>query len=115
MEFGLSESQRLFDDALRGALAERVTMESRRAAAAAGGDPALWQGLCELGLAGVLVPEAQGGSGLGVLDAALAAEALGYAAAATPFLGSGVMAPLALTLLGDAAQREEHLPPVAAG
>ena len=115
MEFGLGESQRLFDGALRGMLAERVTPESRRAAAAAGGDAALWQGLCELGLAGVLVPEAQGGSGLGMMDAVLAAEGLGYAAAPTPFLGSGVMAPFALRLLGSPAQGDEFLPCLAAG
>lgn len=111
MEFGLSESQRLFDDALRGALRNRVTLESRRA----GPDPALWQALSALGLAGVLVPEEFGGSGLGVMDAALAAEALGYAAAPAPFLGSGVMAPLALRWLGTLAQREAHLPRLAAG
>jgi alkylation response protein AidB-like acyl-CoA dehydrogenase len=100
MEFGLSESQRLFDDALRGALR-----------AGQGG----WDGLCALGLGGVLVPEAQGGSGLGMMDAALAAEALGYAASPAPFLGSGVMAPLALRLCGSPAQQEEHLPRLAAG
>lgn len=121
MEFGLSESQRLFDGALRGALRARVTPESRRAAAGAtgaaeaGGDAALWRELCALGLGGVLVPEDCGGSGLGVFDAALAAEALGHAAAPVPFLGSGVMAPLALRLCGTAAQREEHLPRLAAG
>jgi alkylation response protein AidB-like acyl-CoA dehydrogenase len=50
-----------------------------------------------------------------MLDAALAAEALGYAAAPTPFLGSGVMAPCALRWLGTPAQREEHLPRLVAG
>jgi alkylation response protein AidB-like acyl-CoA dehydrogenase len=73
MEFGPSESQRLFDDALRGVLSDRVTVESRRAAAASGGgDAALWRDLSGLGLAGLLVPEEHGGSGLGVIDAALA-------------------------------------------
>ena len=100
MEFGLSESQRLFDDALRGRL---------RAGAAD------WAALCELGLGGVLVPEEYGGSGLGMMDAALAAEALGYAAAPAPFLGSGVMAPAALRWLGTDAQREEYLPRLASG
>ncbi len=117
MEFGPSESQRLFDDALRGVLSDRVTVESRRAAAAAsgGGDAALWRDLSGLGLAGLLVPEEHGGSGLGVIDAALAAEALGCAAAPTPFLGSAVLAPLALRLMGAAAHRERWLPRLAAG
>jgi alkylation response protein AidB-like acyl-CoA dehydrogenase len=115
MEFGLSEEQRLFGDTLRGFLAERVTMEARRAAAEAGSDAALWDGLTELGLPGLLVPEEFGGAGLGLLDAVLAAEALGQAAAPTSFLCSAVIAPLALRLLGDAAQQARWLPELAAG
>ena len=92
MEFGLSEDQRQFDDALRRFLADRVTMELRRA----GDDTALWAGLTLLGVAGLLVPEAAGGAGLGLLDAALVAEALGRHAAPTPFLGTAVLASLAL-------------------
>ena len=38
MEFGLSEEQRLFDEAVRGFLADRVPMEERRRLAA-GTDP----------------------------------------------------------------------------
>ncbi|WP_135468686.1 acyl-CoA dehydrogenase family protein [Crenalkalicoccus roseus] len=115
MEFGPDENQRLFDAALRGFLADRVTVDSRRAAAETGGDAALWRGLCGLGLAGLLVPEEHGGTGLGVFDAALAAEALGHAAAPTPFLGTAVLAPLALRLLGAKAQRDAWLPRLAGG
>ncbi len=115
MEFGPGEGQRLFDAALRGTLAGRVTVASRRAAAEAEGDAGLWGALCGLGLPGILVPEEHGGSGLGLLDAALAAEALGHAAAPTPFLCSGVMAPLALRLLGSPAQQEDWLPRLAEG
>jgi alkylation response protein AidB-like acyl-CoA dehydrogenase len=115
MHFGLSEEQRLFGDALRGFLAEHVTMEARRAAAESSSHAGFWNGLTELGLPGLLVPEEHGGAGLGLLDAALAAEALGEAAAPTPFLGSAVLAPLALCLLGDPAQQSVHLPEIAAG
>jgi alkylation response protein AidB-like acyl-CoA dehydrogenase len=112
MEFGLDESQRQFDDTLRRFLAERVPMAARHAAGEA---PDLWRGLCDLGLAGLLVPEEFGGAGLGMMDAALAAEALGHAAAPTPFLGSAVLAPLAVRLLGSPAQQAEWLPRIAAG
>jgi alkylation response protein AidB-like acyl-CoA dehydrogenase len=115
MEFGLGESQRDFDNALRRFLAERVPMALRHAAAASGEAPDLWRGLCDLGLAGLLVPEEFGGAGLGLMDAALAAEALGHAAAPTPFLGSAVLAPQALRLLGSPAQQAEWLPSIAAG
>ncbi len=116
MEFGLSEEQRLFDEAVRGFLADRVPMEERRRLAEGEGfDPSLWNGLVELGLTGVLVPERFGGSGLGVFDAALVAEALGAAAAPAPFAGPAVMAPLALLAAGDAAQQGRWLPAIAAG
>lgn len=111
MHVGLSEEQLLFGDALRGFLAARVTMDVRRA----GGGDALWAGLTELGLPGLLVPEAYGGAGLGLLDAALAAEALGQHAAPTSFLGTGVIAAAALRWLGRPEQQARWLPEIAAG
>jgi alkylation response protein AidB-like acyl-CoA dehydrogenase len=60
------------------------------------------------------VPEEAGGLGLGLLDAALASEALGQAVAPVPFMGV-VLAPLALSLGGTEAQRAEWLPKLASG
>src|ERR1700733_13308442 len=116
MEFALSQEQRLFDDSLRGYLADRLPMERLRTLAETGDgfDTALWQGLNELGLHGLLVPERFGGAGLGVLDAAVAAEALGNAAAPLPFAGT-VMATLAFMLCATEAQQDEHLSSIAAG
>jgi alkylation response protein AidB-like acyl-CoA dehydrogenase len=117
MEFGLSLEQRQFDDSLRDFLKDRLPMERLRALAEPGGgyDEGLWNGLAELGLHGLLVPERFGGAGLGVLDAAVAAEGLGYAAAPVPFTGSTVMAPLAFVNSATEAQQDEFLPLVAAG
>ena len=117
MEFGLSLEQRQFDDSLRSFLTDRLPMERLRALAEPGGgfDEALWQGLTELGLHGLVVPERFGGAGLGMLDAAVAAEGLGYAAAPAPFTGSTVMAPLAFMNSATEAQQDEYLPMVAAG
>ena len=117
MQFGLTEEQRLFDDSLRAFLADRVPIEVLRQQAQMGSgfDPAIWQGLCELGLPGLLVPESYGGAGLGVLDAALAAEALGHAAAAIPFAASAVMAPLAFANNASRDQQGEFLPRIATG
>ncbi|MFT5441855.1 MAG: alkylation response protein AidB-like acyl-CoA dehydrogenase, partial [Myxococcota bacterium] len=68
-------------------------------------DRDIWRSLAELGVTGIVIPEAQGGSGLGLLDAALVAEALGYASTPTPFLTSAVMVPTALKQVGgDAAK-----------
>jgi alkylation response protein AidB-like acyl-CoA dehydrogenase len=117
MRFGLTEEQRLFDNSLRAFLADRVPLEVLRQQAQTGRgfDPTIWQGLCDLGLPGLLVPESYGGAGLGVLDAALAAEALGHAAAPVPFAASVVMAPLAFANSGSRDQQSEFLPRMAAG
>ena len=66
MEFGLSLEQRQFDESLREFLKDRLPMERLRALAEPGGgyDGALWNGLAELGLHGLMVPERFGGAGL---------------------------------------------------
>ena len=104
MDFDLSDDQRLLEETVRGFLADRVPMERVRALrdAPCPNDRAVWRELAELGVAGVLVPEARGGAGLGLLDAALVAWALGHAAAPAPFLASGVMASVALRAVGGA-------------
>ena len=109
MEFGLGEQQRLLDDSLRALLADGLALESLRtiAEAGTGHDDDLGQSLAELGLSGLLVPEALGGAGFAMLDAAVAAEALGHAAAPQPFLASAVMAPKALAESGSEAQQRE--------
>jgi alkylation response protein AidB-like acyl-CoA dehydrogenase len=117
MEFGLTLEQRQFDDSLRDFLRDRLPMERLRALAepGVGFDIDLWEGLLQLGLPGLLIPERFGGAGLGVLDAAVAAEALGAAATPIPFAGSLVMAPLALMNSATEGQQDEYLPRIAAG
>jgi alkylation response protein AidB-like acyl-CoA dehydrogenase len=117
MDFGLTLEQRQFDDSLRAFLADNLPMDRLRALAepGTGYDETLWHNLTELGLHGLLVPERFGGAGLGVLDAAVAAEALGHAVAPVPYVGSIVMATLALINSATEAQQSEYLPMIAAG
>ncbi len=117
MEFALSQEQLLFADSLRDFLKDHVTLDTIRRAAEVGDgfDAGIWQGLTELGLPGLLVPERFGGAGLAVLDAAVAAEVLGGAAAPTPFAGSLVMATLAFVHSASASLQDEYLPRIAAG
>ncbi|MEQ8859442.1 MAG: acyl-CoA dehydrogenase family protein [Pseudomonadales bacterium] len=96
MEFGLSHEQTLLQDSVRRFLADRVPLDRLRRFADEQDDAEIWAGLAELGVAGLLVPEAAGGVGLGHVEAALAAEALGYHAAPAPFLGTAAAAPTAL-------------------
>jgi alkylation response protein AidB-like acyl-CoA dehydrogenase len=117
MEFALSEEQRQLEASLRGFLSDRLPMQRRRdiAAAGKGHDPEIWAGLVAQGIAGLAVPERHGGAGLGVLDAAVAAESLGYHAVPGAFAAGAVMAPMALQTSGTEAQQQEWLPRIAAG
>ena len=93
MEFALSEDQILLKNSLEGLLRDQASLETIRAIAS--GDEttgiALASGLEELGLAGLIVPEAQGGLGLDLLDACLVQEALGYAITPSTFLANTVV------------------------
>lgn len=117
MEFGLSEDQKLLQESINGTLARHCPLDRVRAAAEKREPYAedVWSALVEMGLAGMLVPEAYGGLGLSVLDAALAAEALGRHVAPVPFLSAAVMAPIAIDRAGTQAQKERWLPKIAAG
>jgi alkylation response protein AidB-like acyl-CoA dehydrogenase len=117
MDFGLSEEQRLLEASLRRFLeTERPVARVREIIATPEGrDDALWQALAGMGVLGVLVPEEHGGSGLGLLDAAVAAEVLGRCIAPAPFLGTAVMAAVAIAAAGTPAQQKEWLPKIAGG
>ncbi|WP_396333200.1 acyl-CoA dehydrogenase family protein [Burkholderia anthina] len=117
MEFALSQDQVMLADSLRRALAGECTLSRIRSTVdgACPMDQDVWRTLCELGIPALLVPEACGGLELSLLDAALVSEALGRAAAPVPFLGSVVLATLALREAGSASQQAEWLPRMATG
>ncbi len=116
MDFGLSDEQLLLKETVRRFLAEQCPTSRVRAImeTETGHDAHLWGALAELGLTGLQAPEAHGGSGLELLDVALAAEELGYAATPGPFLAH-TMAVAALRAGGDSAPASEWLPRLAAG
>ena len=117
MDFGLSEDQQLLHDTVRSFLAERVPIARVRELEErdSPNDREVWQGLAELGVAGILVPEKQGGSDLSLLDAALVSQALGHAATPSPFLSTSVMAVLALRELDAGSQADTWLGGIAGG
>jgi len=98
MRFGLSEEQTLLKDNIERFLNDRVPLDAVRVYADGGEDTDIWRGLTELGIPALLIGEEHGGIGLKPLDAAIVAEALGYAVAPGPFISSAVMAPVALSL-----------------
>ncbi len=98
MEFGLSEDQTLLDETVRGFLADQIPIDRIRALRDEDCpiDRSIWKSIAELGMTGVLVPEAQGGNDMSLLDASIVAQALGHAVTPTPFLSSSIIATVAL-------------------
>lgn len=94
MEFALSEDQRLLQDSISGFLKDNAPLDTIRKIADGDVDAqaALDSGLAEMGIMGLHVPERMGGSGLGLLEACLVQEALGYAVAPSGFLAATVAA-----------------------
>jgi len=116
IDFGLSEEQ----EALQRAAREFLVRECppalvRETANTADGIPrAFYAKMAELGWMGLVVPEAEGGLGLGVLELALVLEELGRVAAPGPFLGSQLVT-AALLGAGTRTQRRAWLPRLIAG
>ena len=117
MEFDLSSEQVMLQESLHRFLADAGGLERTRAFAAKGETRAsdLILGLAQLGISGLLIAEEFGGSGLSLLDAALCAEVLGRYVAPAPFIGTAVIAPLAIQRAGSDAQQRHWLPKLAAG
>ena len=82
--------------------------------AEAGHDPAVWAELGELGWLGVAIPEAYGGSGLGLAEVVPLVEQMGRRLMAGPFV-STTLAAQALIAGGTEDQKREALPRIAAG
>jgi alkylation response protein AidB-like acyl-CoA dehydrogenase len=113
MDFDLSEEQLAFQDAARGFARDRLAPH------AAGWDsqrtfPAdALREAAALGFAGIYVPEAHGGVGLGRLDAALIFEELAYADPSTAaFLTIHNMVAGMISRFGNEEQRARLLPKV---
>lgn len=101
MRLAFSDDQIAIRDAVAAFLADTASSEATRAAMADGSglDRPLWTAMTrDLGLAGLGVPEAFGGSALGAVECAIVSEALGAHVAAVPWLASAVVATRALAL-----------------
>jgi alkylation response protein AidB-like acyl-CoA dehydrogenase len=94
-----SEAEQALADSLNSLLADRGGLDKTlaRTESVETYDDALWHAVAaELGCAGLLIPERDGGAGASYREAASVAEALGAAVAPVPFLGSSVVATAAL-------------------
>ena len=117
MDFALSEEQQLLQDTIQEFLKTSCTLDQVRNCVdnEITSDPNLIRELTSLGVPGIVVPEEFGGTGLGYLEAALVAEALGGAVAPYPFIGTSVVSPFVIQAAGSDEQKAEWLPKIANG
>ena len=116
MDFRHAEDPLLFQETLRDFLAKECTPETVRAIweSKTGRSPALWKKLGEMGVTGLLVPEARGGAGFDETTGVLLLEEAGRVALPEPVIGTAAVAAPLLRELGGALAAE-WLPRIAAG
>ena len=116
MHFGLSEEQVLLQETVRGFAAAECPPTRLREIfdAGVGHDDAIWQGLADIGLTGLVVPEKLGGAGLEILELALVCEVAGSVALPGALLEHS-LACLAIASGGSDEQQRHWLPRLAAG
>ncbi len=118
MRFAFTDEQNMIRDTARAFLAERAASGGRAKGIAEpnGFDPALWRAMtAEMGWAGLIVPEAHGGLGLGMVELAVLMEELGAALLPSPFESTVCLAAQLLLLSGDEKAQAQYLPRIAAG
>ncbi|TMJ58336.1 MAG: acyl-CoA dehydrogenase [Alphaproteobacteria bacterium] len=117
MDIGFTEEQELLRETARKFLdGECTTQFVRRMMdtdAAVTGE--FWQQLAENGWLGITYPEAEGGSGLGLVDLVVLMEEIGRAVMPGPYPATVLLGGAAIALAGSPEQRREWLPRIASG
>jgi alkylation response protein AidB-like acyl-CoA dehydrogenase len=113
MDFTFSDDQEALRDAVRAFLANEAPSSYVRAMAddERGFTDELWGRIADMGWPGLLVPEAHGGLGLGLVDMVVVMEEMGRCTFPGPYFSSAVFATLAAKRLGA----RDLLGPLAAG
>jgi len=115
MDFDFSDEQESLRDAVHRWVEKGFTFDRRHALAKAGGATrAVYQELADLGLTGLVIPEAHGGMGMGAVEAMVVSEELGRGLVNAPFTAAALMAPAMLAAAGPA-QQTHWLPRMASG
>ena len=115
MDFDFSDDQQQLRDAVAKWVDKGYSFERRRAIEAAGGfSREAWDELAELGLGGLLIPEDDGGLGMGAVEMMVVMEELGRGIVLEP-LAQSFIAGAVLAGHADEATRTEWLPRIAGG
>ncbi len=115
MDFNFTDDQESLRDAVRRWVDKGFSFDRRHNLAKAGGATrAVYAELADLGLTGLVVPEAHGGMGQGAVDAMVVCEELGRGLVNAPYAFAALMAPRFLSA-APAALQSAWLPQIASG
>jgi alkylation response protein AidB-like acyl-CoA dehydrogenase len=116
MPLYLNDEQTMLRDTAKDFVAEHAPVSHLRALRdaedATGFSRDLWKQFAEMGLNGILIPEAHGGLGLGHVEAGVVLEEIGRNLSPSPFLATAVAA---VEALKGSAQAERWFPGIVAG
>ncbi len=117
MDFSFSEEQQQLQDAISRFVQGDYSFERRKGIITSpeGWSKEAWQGLADLGVLAMNVPEAHGGLGYGPIETLLAMQSVGPALLCEPLLESAVIATALVRDFGSGEQQAELLPVMAAG
>ena len=117
MDLDFTEEQEMLRETVRGVCEKHASLSVVRELEddPMGYPESFWTQLGELGLLGLTISEANGGSGMTMLDAVVVYEELGRALAPSPHFVSSVMGGGVIERNGNDEQRAQWLPRIASG
>ncbi len=119
MALVLTEEQTMLRDMAKQFFTEQVPVTNLRKLrdeeSADGYDKAVWQQIVELGFAGILIPEEQGGTGFGPIGLGIVMQEAGRTLAATPLYSTAILGAGLILAAGSDGQKAELLPQIAGG
>jgi alkylation response protein AidB-like acyl-CoA dehydrogenase len=117
VDIGFTEEQEMLRDSARRFLESECTTQfvRQRMAEPAAVTDEFWQKLAQQGWLGIVYPEEEGGSRLGLVDLVVLMEEMGRAVMPGPFLSTVLLGGATIAEAGAPAQRRQWLPQIVAG
>ncbi|GHF26758.1 isovaleryl-CoA dehydrogenase [Kordiimonas sediminis] len=119
MALVLNEEQQLLKESADGFFAEKAPVSQLRKLRddrdETGYSKELWSEMAEMGFAGLLMSEDEGGVDFGAIGAGIVAESMGKNLSASPFFASAIVGASLIKHAGSTAQKEAILPAIASG
>lgn len=117
MDFQFHEDDVAAAQLARGILNDHATNERQKQLESSGAthDETLWRALADASVLGVAIPDAHGGSGLGLVALGLLLQEVGRAVAKIPAFPALALGALPLARFGSDAQKQALLPGIARG